>query len=342
MALPLAADKARTGRHAMQIQHRDRLARFSLPLIPLVIAVVIVWQIQPQTPTTPGVGPAVELESLHFRSGEHLATHFRESLDYTWPPGNSVPAVAIEAFPDDLSSLRVSLKKSVFFRSLLPMILAENRRIAAARERLRALDSDLDANPDAPLEESDRAFADRLLQRYRVEGDIRDPQVRDSLLRRVDTVPPALALAQAANESGWGTSRFTREANNLFGEWTWNEEIGLLPRRRAEGATHFIRIFPTLHASVRAYMHNLNTGHAYSYLRQMRARLRNQGQSPDGLTLALGLERYSERGQAYVDEIQAMIRANNLDALPSDLSLRDPGMTADKDNGSVAETQSDR
>lgn len=325
----------------MQIHHRDRLVRFSLPLIPLVIAIVITWQLRPEPPAVPGLGPAVELESLHFRSGERLATHFRESLGYTWPPGGSVPAVAIDTFPDDLSALPVSLKKSVFFRALLPMVLAENRRIAAARDRLKTLDAMLDADPQQPLAESDKAFTEQLLRRYRVEGDIRDPQVRDTLLRRVDTVPPALALAQAANESGWGTSRFTREANNLFGEWTWNEDIGLLPRRRAEGATHFIRIFPSLHASVRAYIHNLNTGHAYGYLRQMRARLRDQGRFPDALTLARGLERYSERGQAYVNEIRAMIRHNDLDALPSDLSLREPDTPPDGTDDAVAGMRSD-
>lgn len=327
----------------MQTHHRDRLVRFSLPLIPLIIAVVITWQIRLEPAATPGVEAAVELEPLHFRSGERLANHFRDSLSYTWPPNGSVPAVAIEAFPSDLSSLPVSSKKSVFFRSLLPMILAENQRIDAARDRLKTLDATLDTDSQRSLEESEKTFAERLMQSYRVEGDIRDPQVRDTLLRRVDTVPPALALAQAANESGWGTSRFTREANNLFGEWTWNENIGLLPRRRAEGATHFIRIFPTLHASVRAYMHNLNTGHAYGYLRQMRARIRDQGRFPDALTLARGLERYSERGQAYVNEIRDMIRYNNLNSLPRDLSLRKPGTPPgnDSDDGKAAEVQSD-
>ena len=94
------------------------------------------------------------------------------------------------------------------------------------------------------------------------------------LYRRIDVVPVGLVLAQAANESGWGTSRFSLEVNNLFGEWTYKARHGVLPQQRADGARHFVRSFGNLRASVRSYMHNINSGQAYAPLRELRARMR--------------------------------------------------------------------
>ncbi|MFO7857402.1 MAG: glucosaminidase domain-containing protein, partial [Ectothiorhodospiraceae bacterium] len=128
-------------------------------------------------------------------------------------------------------------------------------------------------------------------------------------------VPPSMAMAQAANESGWGRSRFAKEANNLFGVWTWDPEHGLRPERRAEGASHFVRVFPDLRASVRNYLYTINIGSAYEPLRQRRAEFRDRGKGVSGIQLSQGLERYSERGAAYVEEIQGMIRSNGLDEL---------------------------
>jgi Bax protein len=136
--------------------------------------------------------------------------------------------------------------------------------------------------------------------------------VQQRLLRRVDEVPVALALAQAAIESGWGTSRFVHQANNLFGHWTYRHDRGLVPREREAGKTHRVRIFTTLRSSVQAYLHNLNTGRAYRHLRLLRAILRENDQPLDGEHLAAGLLHYSERGQAYVDEVRTLIRSNHL------------------------------
>ncbi|MCG8435772.1 MAG: glucosaminidase domain-containing protein [Gammaproteobacteria bacterium] len=140
-------------------------------------------------------------------------------------------------------------------------------------------------------------------------------------------IPHSLVLAQAALESGWGTSRFAQEANNLFGVWTWNPKEGLPPRRKSKGASHFVRKYEDLRASVRSYLFNINVGHAYRDLRRSRAAMREQNQDIDVMQLAAELESYSERGEQYVEEVRIMIEYNRLALLthaelaPDDQSL---------------------
>ena len=121
-----------------------------------------------------------------------------------------------------------------------------------------------------------------------------------------------MVLAQAANESAWGTSRFSLVANNLFGQWTFIPGQGIIPKDRPEGETYEVRKFSTVYDSVRSYLLNLNTHQAYQQLRQLRTASRVNGQNPKGLKLAEGLLRYSTRGEDYVKELQAMIRFNQL------------------------------
>ena len=252
-------------------------------------------------------GP-VSLQALRAGSADELSRRL-EQRGYQWPP-REVPPLALKALPHDLDQLPVDAKKRVFLQSLLPLVLAENRRVAAERQFLQQ------ALADWPLPEGERrARLERLAARYQVEGDLSGAPARQRLLRRVDQVPPALALAQAANETGWGTSRFAREANNLFGQWTYEASQGLVPRDRAEGKTHYVRRFPDLQASVRGYLHNLNTHPAYQGLRERRAQLRDRRRPLDAVELAAGLEAYSERGMEYVEDIRAMIRHNDLQRL---------------------------
>lgn len=282
-------------------------------LVALVVGLAAGWQVLRDQPLV----DVPTLEPVAPGSAQELAEQL-DAHDYHWPPQGAVPAIQVKAFPPDLDSLTVPQRKAVFFRSLLPLVLHQNAVIRDRRQRLRGMFA---ATEPPSSGTAAAAFLQRMQERYRVTGDLAESTVRARLLRRVDTVPPALTLAQAANESGWGTSRFTREGNNLFGEWTWSADEGMLPRRRAEGATHRVRIFPDLQASVRAYMRNLNTGNAYRELRRLRATRRQSGQTPTALELAGGLLRYSERGSAYVREIRSMIRQNGLDALPQ-LTLR--------------------
>lgn len=262
-------------------------------------------------PSTEAFSAWSELKTLNASSGDELAEHFSR-FDYDWPPVDVsvVPPLEVRTLPANLNDMVVDAKKSVFFRTLLPLVLAENSRIEDERLRL------LELLDDITLDEGSAEWEEvkDIQKRYRVKGDPNDPAVRGKLLRRVDTVPVALVLAQAAKESGWGTSRFALQGNSLFGEWTWGGK-GLAPSKRDDGKSHKVRAFPDIRASVRSYMRNLNTGFAYELFREMRADMRTSGVDLDPLVLAGGLERYSIRGEKYVREIRHMIRINGLERL---------------------------
>ena len=134
----------------------------------------------------------------------------------------------------------------------------------------------------------------------------------DELLRRVDVIPVSLAIAQAAEESGWGTSRFAQTGNALFGQWTVASDIGIVPEDREDGMTHKIKAFDNLAQSVAAYMRNLNTHRAYREFRQKRQGQRQWGEALDGHALASTLLRYSQRGDKYVKSIRTIMNANGL------------------------------
>lgn len=147
---------------------------------------------------------------------------------------------------------------------------------------------------------------------YGVKGDI-SPDFFEELFRRVDVVPPALVLPQAAIESGWGTSRFAREGKNFLGQKCFNKGCGIVPKDRAPGQTFEMATFDTPYDSVNEYMWNLNTHDAYAPLRNIRAQLRKSGKPITGMAMAEGLKGYSENGADYIRDIQTMIRTYKLD-----------------------------
>ncbi|MFK5926248.1 MAG: glucosaminidase domain-containing protein [Desulfuromusa sp.] len=227
---------------------------------------------------------------------------------------NGVPPLILQNLPGDLHKIKSSQqRKAIFFKSLLPMILLANDEIHVEREQLLKLNPHL-----SNLNKSELQIVSTLSKRYKVKFDESHPQKAvQKLLNRIDIIPADLALAQAANESAWGTSRFSRVANNLFGEWTFIQGQGIIPEGRPEGETYEVQKFSTVYDSVRSYLHNLNTHSAYKHLRQLRAESRGAGQNPKGLKLAEGLLRYSSRGEDYVKELQAMIRSNRLNRFAS-------------------------
>ncbi|MCP5366782.1 MAG: glucosaminidase domain-containing protein [Hyphomicrobiales bacterium] len=217
-----------------------------------------------------------------------------------------VPRVLLTSFPGDIDKVReTKLRKTVFFKTVLPLVLVVNEEIRAERQRLWRLRYQRDTDQD--LDAVDRLWLMTMAEKY----DVEDEDI-DTLLRRADVIPPSLALAQAAEESGWGTSRFTREGNAIFGEWTFGKKSGLTPERRDEGKTHKVRIFDNLLDSVRAYANNLNTHRAYRELRLERAAMRHRGETLDGHALAAMLTRYSERGPDYVKTLRSIMRVNAL------------------------------
>jgi Bax protein len=171
-------------------------------------------------------------------------------------------------------------------------------------------------------EETD--FLETTLKYYKLSGKPFDkPKTRRELLKRVDIIPPALILAQAANESAYGTSRFSRLANNLFGEWTFTPGTGIVPLARPHGKTYEVRRFKSISASLNSYLKNLNTHRAYKGLRERRAYLRSENLPLKSVELAEGLTRYSIRGEEYVKSIKRIIRQNRLSLL-SEVKLRTP------------------
>ena len=223
-----------------------------------------------------------------------LPTDIHRGLDYSLDDvaaNRLAPRLFIEAIEDDLARIRdVEMRKQTFFRILLPIVASENDRIREERQQIVDDPAAVDAE---------------LYEKYRVEpGDV------DTLLRRVDVVPMSLVLAQAAVESGWGSSRFAREGNNYFGMRTYNEDVDGIDPKKADGFK--VIAYPSISASVRSYMLNLNTHKAYAELRRMRARLRTSGEPLSGSALTGLLTNYSEVPERYGRTLRDLIKANNL------------------------------
>ena len=203
----------------------------------------------------------------------------------------------------------LSAKKQAFVTTLLPYIEEENRRLTLLRSNVAAMLDKLESNRALSTDEQKRLTG--LAKKYRIAGNpLEQANARAELMRKIDIIPASLALAQAVNESAWGESRFAREANNLFGIWTYDEAKGLKPLRREEGKTHLVRIFDDFGDSVRYYMYTLNSHPAYRELRQIRKQQRDANSDIDGHQMAAGLEKYSAKGKAYIELIQGLIKQN--------------------------------
>lgn len=252
--------------------------------------------------------------------------------------GAEVPPLFLARVPQDLTSdVDVARKKRAFILMMLPHILAVNEEILAERARIKNIQSRLDAPIGPSPYEIDWLFT--TLEKYGVDGfDL------NTLLARADVIPPSLAIAQAAKESGWGGSRFARTGNAMYGQWTWDpDHKGIVPRQRSAGKTHRVRAFDSLIAATRAYAVNINTHGAYGRLREIRRDRRAQGRQATGRELSVGLGKYSEIGQRYVRAVQSIIRRNglaNLDGAKLAPSLSAPplpdaleGVTGDKFTG---------
>lgn len=201
--------------------------------------------------------------------------------------------------------------KAQFLETVLPLVRQHNESLRRDRARLLSLIEEFEAGRTLPG--AQQQWLRELGERFKVEADpLSDAEARQTLMRRVDVIPADLALAQAAHESAWGRSRFAREANNLFGIWTFDAEQGLKPERRESGKKHFVRVFDSLAESVGYYLHTLNTHPAYRSLRKLRESLRSKREPLRGEVLAAGLSRYSGRAEAYVKDIRTLIRQNDL------------------------------
>lgn len=202
----------------------------------------------------------------------------------------------------------VAEMKSAFYAYLTPIVIHHNNAIREQRTRLEAIEQKV--SQAASLSGGDQRWLNTLAEQYELaSGEERTPEeLLEGLLLRVDTVPLELALVQAAKESGWGRSRFAVEANNLFGQWCYVEGCGVVPSNRPAGATHEVEEFRSVSEAMRRYMNNLNTHESYGDFRRLRQQLRESGKPLTGMALANGLTLYSERREAYVEDIRGMMQ----------------------------------
>ncbi|MDJ0741626.1 MAG: glucosaminidase domain-containing protein [Gammaproteobacteria bacterium] len=283
------------------------------------------WHAAPWAFAPPGPGyraPTGAPPSSHRPRLPPVGRALRRDREHATPaiPGTAAPAEQSPAADAAAAPATAADGKAAFVARLRPLIDAENARLAGLRRSLLQWLGRLDAGQRLTDDQSARVVA--LATRYRVDGNPLDEhRARDALRDKIDQIPASLALAQAANESAWGKSRFAREGNNLFGIWTFDESKGMVPRGREAGKKHLVRKFDDEAGSVRYYMFTLNSHPAYAELREIRATLRARGLPLDGLALAAGLTAYSAKGEHYVRLIRDLIE--RLDLAAHDAGRRD-------------------
>ena len=227
-----------------------------------------------------------------------------------------VKPIALTLLPQEIKMIENSKKRKEFFiQIVLPLIIKENNNIKLDRKTLfTIINKSNNTN-------SEKNWLEKKYKQYGIKS-----KDLSTLKIRMDEIPVSLAIAQAAKETGWGTSRFAQEGNALFGQWTWSGE-GLKPKEAKEGESHKVMKFNILQASVRAYQRNLNTHSTYKDFRKARAKLRDANKPLDSMELSKYLNKYAETGNQYVEVLQKIIKQNNLqdfdDAklLPSSVSL---------------------
>ena len=278
----------------------------------------------PQTSKLKKTDKAEELEVVKKQDHENTVSlnaettiNLFEDLNYDLKgvrAGQKVKPIYLTKLPKDLKTLGDTKKKrELFIKIVLPLILDENEKITEDRKKLFKI---LGKNFNTVGE---RVWLKRRFKEYKI-----DDQDLAKLKMRMDIIPVSIALAQAANESGWGTSRFALEGNALFGQWTWSKK-GISPKNKDPNKSHKVLQFQILKASVRAYKNNLNTHKAYQEFREARAQQRQNDEQLDGLLLAKYLKNYASIGEKYVKILESIIENNSLtdfdkaDLLPTKL-----------------------
>ena len=213
-----------------------------------------------------------------------------------------VKPISLTLLPSEIKQIENAKKrKNLFIQIILPLVIKENNKIKSDRNKLFNI-----------LNKSKNTLAENnwLNSKFKQYGVVNKNLL--TLKIRMDEVPVSMAIAQAAKETGWGTSRFAQEGNALFGQWTWSGE-GIKPAGADDGTTHKVMKFKVLQASVKAYQRNLNTHSTYKDFRSARAELRNENKKLDSITLTEHLDKYAETGKEYVRILQQIIRQNNLE-----------------------------
>ena len=227
-----------------------------------------------------------------------------------------VKPISLTLLPSEIKKIiNTKKRKDFFIQIILPLVIKENNHIRLDRRKLFSI---LNKSKNTRVE---KVWLNLKFKQYGVAN-----KDLSTLKIRMDEVPASMTIAQAAKETGWGTSRFAQEGNALFGQWTWDDE-GIKPSEADNGSTHKVMKFKVLQASIRAYQRNLNTHPSYKNFRIARAELRDEEKKLDSITLSRYLDKYAETGKEYIKVIHQIIKQNNLidfdDAklLPSSINL---------------------
>ena len=265
-----------------------------------------VWQFDNSTPDSVRLS-ALTIEQLFKDTGYDLKDVRKQKL---------VKPVSLTLLPQEMKMIENTKKrKELFIQIILPLIIKENNHIKLDRKKLFSI---LNKSKNT---KSEKIWLNKKFKQYGVKN-----KDLSTLKIRMDEIPVSMTIAQAAKETGWGTSRFAQEGNALFGQWTWSGK-GIKPAAADDNSTHKVMRFKVLQASVKAYHRNLNTHSSYREFRGARAELRDQNQKLDSIILTEYLDKYAETGKEYVKILQQIIRQNELvdfdDAqlLPSSIEL---------------------
>ena len=231
-----------------------------------------------------------------------------------WEFKGVAQAERVGKLPNFAQYTNVQEKKKTFFDFIRPMVKEENQVLRNEYLHIKELlQSTLN---DEKISFTDQTWLADMAAYYRVAPfDIAVKEHFEALMKKVDIIPESLFLAQAANESAWGTSRFAKNANNIFGQWCFTPGCGIVPSSRRADETHEVQKFKTINDAVRSYIHHLNSHPFYEKLRDSRLTSRKANKAPSGYAMAIGLEQYSARGLEYVKEVRSMIRYNKLEVI---------------------------
>ncbi len=282
------------------------LTRTNLPVFTLLSELTVSLNLSTETSYIKQLSkqPTVPALEAFWRDRDHSLEAIKRGAD--------APRLFLSRLPSDLPEIRdVQRRKQAFISSMLPHVLAANEEIL--RDRSRILKLRLDLSKVTKISESDLKWLAKIFDDYELTS-----MDFDQLLKRVDVIPPALAIAQAAKESGWGVSRFAQMGNAIYGQWTWNpKDKGMVPLERPEGKKYRVRAFNNVLDASRSYAKNLNTSHAYEGFRNIRFSLRKSGKPISGYKLAETLTNYSTSREIYVSAVQEIIIRNQLKFLNS-------------------------
>lgn len=228
--------------------------------------------------------------------------------DISLPRKEATPQKILSKLPDFAKIPDVKQKKDAFFMTLYPLIEEENKHVLKTRDAIIALQQ----IPFAELESKHLDWIRETAKYYRVENQTINENTLGRLLKRVDIIPPSLALSQAAIESGWGSSRFSKKGNNLFGQWCFSKGCGMVPSARESGKAHEVAMFDSVNGAIRAYIKNLNTNSSFQKLRDKRASIRKQNGEMTGIALAQTLIEYSAEREKYISKVTKFINQNKL------------------------------